>query len=654
MTKLQVCTIDLETFWATDHTLTKMSAITYAMHERTEIISCSFKFGEEDTECYFGEDRVAQVCDAVDWSEYIVLGHNLSEFDVLIMAWRLNIRPKFWGCTLAMARPHHAKTVGLSLRALAAHYGLGIKDDTVLHQTKGRNLAEFSTTELRRMRKYNIKDVDQCYGLFKRLHPLTPPIEMFMIDATIRMLVEPVFELDVRLLHNTHMQESARKREMLRALGEQLAGDIPGNMASAILTGESFAGLTEDGLREQLSSAAKFKRMLEMLNVDVPMKDSPSTPGKMIPALAKTDEGFLALLEDDNPVVATAAEARLDVKSTMLQTRIDKFLTAANSEPRGMLPIPLRYCGADTTWRWSGWAYNPQNLPRINPDEPKPSDALRKSIRAPKGKAIVVVDQAGIELRVNHFLWKVPSSMQMYQDDPEHADLYKDFAANSLYNISIDEVDKAQRQVGKVSHLGLGFGAAWRAFQKVAKILAKIDLSDQECQRIVSAWRTAYPEIVEGWDACNLALPGIARGYFGSPIDPWGMITPEPGGLRTPGGFISYPNLRKEVNAKTGRRDWVYGRGRRIAKIYGGKVDENLVQHLARLVIRDNLYDVYKATGYRPGLVVHDELVYVVPEDQADDMLYEVNAAMRVSPKWWPELVTWSEGGISDTYGGAK
>ena len=67
---------------------------------------------------------------------------------------------------------------------------------------------------------------------------------------------------------------------------------------------------------------------------------------------------------------------------------------------------------------------------------------------APAGCKIVVADLSGIELRVNHFLWQVPSSMQMYKDDPEKADLYRDFASK-LYDIPPDQVSKQQRQVGK-------------------------------------------------------------------------------------------------------------------------------------------------------------------------------------------------------------
>jgi hypothetical protein len=132
------------------------------------------------------------------------------------------------------------------------------------------------------------------------------------------------------------------------------------------------------------------------------------------------------------------------------------------------------------------------------------------------------------------------------------------------------------------------------------------------------------------------------------------MVYPTPEGLQTPKGVIRYPNLRTEVNEETGRSEFVYGEGRNKARIYAGKIVENIVQHLARNVIADNALDVQSELGLIPALMVHDELVYVVPEAEAQDTLDSVQRIMRTPPTWWPELLTWSEGDIADTYGAAK
>lgn len=638
---MKICTVDLETYWDTHHSLSKMSPIAYCMHPETEIISCGFKFGNEPTTIVFGEDNVKEFAADVDWSQYLVVGHNLSGFDAMILAWRMGINPRMWGCTLAMSRPIHAKDAGGSLAKLVAHYELGVKDQSALIATKGKHLADFTEIEIDNMGTYNAADVDQCYELFKILYKETPKAEMKLIDMTIRMLVEPQFECDSSLLYNTLVEEGERKRALL---------------LDASKTMDVYDPLIDDeenvaAVLKVLASAPKFATFLRSVGVEVPTKVSGRT-GKDIPALAKTDEDFIALQEHENPVVATAAAARLDAKSTILQTRINAFLDAANAHPDKKVPIPLKYYGADTTGRWSGWGYNPQNLPRINPYNPRPSDALRKSLVAPEGYKVVVADLSGIELRVNHFLWKVPSSMQMFQADPEKADLYKDFASK-LYDVPFDEVTKEQRQVGKVAHLGLGFGAGYKTFQTVAKIMGGVEIDEAESSDIVNKWRDSYYEITEGWRTCHQTLPTIMRGATGASVDPWGMVTPCPEGLQTPKGMIRYPKLRTERN-DDGRMEFVYGEGRNKARIYAGKIDENIVQHLARCVIADNALTVQQLTGLIPALMVHDELVYVVPEDDAEAVLSTVQQVMRTPPEWWPELVTWSEGDIADTYGDAK
>jgi len=637
---MKIATVDLETYWAVGHSLTKMSPIAYCMHPDTEIISCALKLGDGPTVVAFGEYDVRDILNDVDWSQYWLIGHNMSGFDAMILAWRFGIKPRLWGCTLAMARPIHAKDVGLSLAKLVEHYKLGVKDQSALIATKGKNLCDFTEQEIEDMRFYNAADVDQCYDLFTRLIKHTKRDEAKLIDMTIRMLVEPQFNVDMDLLVNTLADESERKQALLCE-----AADVMG-VAEIDMDDEETAAVA----LTVLSSAAKFSKFLQSIDVDVPTKVS-GTTGKEIPALAKTDEAFLELQEHDNPLVAAAAAARLDAKSTILQTRIQAFMDAANAHPDQKVPIPLKYYGADTTGRWSGWGYNPQNLPRVNPYNPRPSDALRRCLTAPGGHKVVVADLSGIEMRVNHFLWQVPSSMEMFQKDPDKADLYKDFASK-LYDVPYDDVMKEQRQVGKVAHLGLGFQAGAETFQKFAKVAGGVILTEDESQGIVARWRSDYREIKHGWGKCQKAVKIMLNGLEGASLDPWGMITPTPMGLVTPKGCIRYPNLRKYYNEEFDKNEIVYGNKR--ATLYGGKMVENIVQHLARCVIADNAITVQRVLGLNPALMVHDELVYVVPEAQAQSTLDAVQDIMRTPPDWWPELVTWSEGDIADTYGDAK
>lgn len=965
MSKLIPVIMDYESYWSATHSLTKMPAMEYVLHPDTEIISLAVKVGDYPTDVIFGEAEIKSALSCIDWSDKFVIAHNNEGFDSMISAWRFGIKPALWGCTMAMARPHHAKHPGLSLAKLVEYYGLGVKDNRALVATRGRHLRDFTVRERADMEEYNRADTEQCAGLFKILAKKTPADEMRLIDKTIRMLVEPQFELDVPLLRKTLVEVKEEKLENLKKVVRAFAADNPAwqELRAAGWADENISGITsseppEEMVRALLASSQKFAAFLQEHGVEPPMKTSPAT-GKPTFALAKTDQEFLDLQEHPNELVAAAARARLGVKSTLLETRIEAFINTSLAVG-GKLPIPLKYCGADTTGRWSGWAYNPQNLPQVPRDKDgnivyKPSNALRLSLRAPKKHKVVVADLSGIELRVNHFLWKVQSSMALFTANPAKADLYKDFAS-TMYDVAEDEVTKAQRQMGKVCvaegtlvltdrgevpieqvlssdrvwdgvewvgtsgpiyngerdvieydgvvatpdhevwvedgrkvqigdaaaqslrlartgdgrtplgfsgvvvegdsaeervqgstsplhgvrlnevcelrqptarkdtrvpvvspevrsaevalatdgvsatavhkperyrvqelrdargsvqisvsesgrglgdgelgfaertgnrqdqheralrtgeptlcdtqserrhteagalstlsyvsaetpgsavcgqyvaasdlprsdgqpdsgtvahpvmqtkrrvwdllncgprhrftangrlvsncHLGLGFGAGHATFRKVAKLMAGITLDDTEALNIVQTWRAAYTEIAQGWKTCHRALDFI-YGEEDFDIDPWGLCKVRGGRIVTPKGFIHYPSLRKEMNAE-GRPEWFYGEGRHKARIYAGKVTENLVQHLARHVLSDNLLKVAKTKllrGYPPAHTVHDELVYVVPEGMADEALDTIQTIMRTPPDWWPELVTWSEGDVADSYGAAK
>jgi DNA polymerase len=243
--------------------------------------------------------------------------------------------------------------------------------------------------------------------------------------------------------------------------------------------------------------------------------------------------------------------------------------------------------------------------------------------------------------------------MELFKASPDKADLYRYFAAHDLYNIDESQVTKTQRQVGKVAHLGLGFGAGGATFQKVAKLMGGVDMSLEEATKVVNTYRDAHLEIQKGWRTFQDSLDKIRQGTDGS-IDPWGMCTMEKDAVRLPSGRrIYYTDLHQE-QADSGKMEWWYGNVRTRARIYAGKGVENLVQALARDVIAEHAVKFFKATGLRPALMVHDELVYVVPEDTAEHQLASLQTIMRQGVSWWPELITWSEGDIASCYGEAK
>ncbi len=658
-------TVDIETYWDKDFSLSKISFIEYIKDPRFEIISCAIKVGNRPTYCVFGHDEAGKELRKFDWSQHAMWAHNGNEFDFPALVWTYDVHPKMFLDTVCLARPKHQSSTGCSLKPLTQHYhgeveGIVVKNDAVLMKTQGKRLPEFTEEELRQMEAYNIDDTTNTYLLAKHfLNTSTPDTdyiklavkaanqfktELWLMDATARMICYPQFRCDTKLLDGTLVQVQRDKEAVLEGLCDH------------------FGVLTTEEVRQQLASQQKFAAALTALGVDPPRKISKRT-GKETYALAKTDDAMQKLLEHPDERVQTLAAARLDVKSTLLETRLQKMATCAKLMD-GWLPVPLAYHSA-TTGRWGGRVWNPQNLPRIPRDKEgnivhKPSNALRLALTAPKGKKIVVSDLSGIELRVNHYLWGVESTQKLYEKDPK-ADLYKSFAA-TMYNKSEDEVTKEERQLAKVAQLGLGFGAGPATFQRVAKLMGGITLSENEAHNVVQTWRNFYKEIYFGWANCSTALRALTQqSVFSLDLRELVATTDQHAIVLPSGRLLHYPYIRhtpvQEIlsSGKTVRRDdFCYGQGKYASRITGPMLCENIVQAIARDVISWHAVEIYRATGQRPALTVHDELVYVVDEAIAEDHLVAINKIMRVAPPWLPGIVLWSEGDVADSYGEAK
>lgn len=644
---MNLVTIDFETYYDTGYSLSNMSFMEYIRDPRFEVLSCSIKLNDEAAVTHVG-GAVGPALKAINWATSAAVAHNGNEFDFPLLVWVYDCHPKLFIDTLCLSRPKHQSEVGGSLKTLSEAYGLPQKQVATLENMRGKRLADLDLRQMAALASYNDGDTNNCYSLSQIFS--APDLdddldlrdvvkannwykkELRLSDMTARMICYPKFVCDDKLLIDTAEKAEAEKIELLT----KVAFDL--NL------------LDHHEVLIELGSSAKFAKILRGYGVEPPMKISKTT-GKETYAFAKTDEEFLALREHPDPVVANLVEARLGAKSTLLETRIQKML-ACSQAMDGAMPIPLAYHAA-TTGRWGGRVWNPQNLPRINPKQPKLTDALRKALKAPPGHKVVVSDLSGIELRVNHYLWGVESSAELYAKDPQ-ADLYIDFAS-FMYNVPPEDVTKDQRQLAKVAQLGLGFGAGAPTFQRVAKIMGGIALDSQAAAEVVVAWRQKYNDIVHGWFRCQQAVSAMHAGSVFYP-DQRRLVRTGRNKVYLPSGrVLHYPDLRVDTDAPKARGlQYVYGTGRKTSKIYSGLMDENFVQAIARDVIAEQALKIWMATGYHPAHTVHDELIYIVPEAKAEQHLATINHIMRTPPAWLPGIVLWSEGDIADNYGDAK
>lgn len=612
---MNIITLDFETFYDTGYGLNRLTTEEYIKDERFQVIGVGLKINHEPIQWLTGEELVSKGLRLIDWQDSMLLCHN-TQFDGAILKWRFGIEPNGYFDTLSMARAIHGVDAGGSLKALAERYGLGEKGTEVL-QAKGKRLEDFADHELRQYGVYCKNDVKLTYDLFKKLLPKFPAEELRLIDITLKMFINPMLKLDKQLLTERLQELRIEKQQLLTNLQTKLGCE------------------TEEDVRKILASNKKFAELLTLLKVDVPMKISPTT-GKETYALAKGDEGFLELCEHENPLIQELCSVRLGTKSTIEESRIERFLEIADRND-GYLPIPLKYYGAHTG-RWAGSdKVNFQNLPSRDAKK----KALKNAIVPPPNHVVINVDSSQIEARV--LVW-LAGQHDVLQQFANGEDVYVNFSRR-VYNK--EDISKSERAVGKTCILGLGYGTGAKKLRNVLKINAGQELSDQECQRLVNLYRDVNHEVVKLWRECDKALADISSWpsdkspYY---LDNRKAILVTPQGLRLPNGlYIYYPELKLEDS------QYVYKSRRGKVSIWGGAVVENVVQALARIVIGEQMIEINKS--YRPALTVHDAVVCVAPESEKDQALRFIMDEMSKPPVWAEGLPVTCEGDYGENYG---
>jgi DNA polymerase I-like protein with 3'-5' exonuclease and polymerase domains len=609
---MNILTLDFETYYDQKYSLSKTTTEEYVRSDLFEAIGVSVQVDDGTPEWFTGTmQEIGNWLNRYPWQDAMLVAHN-SMFDAAILSWRFDIHPKVIADTLSMARAKHGVEVGGSLAKLAEFYQIGVKGTEVINALGKRRLA-FTPEDLARYGEYCCNDTKLTYELFTILMETFPKTEMRLIDQTIKMFTEPVLELDAFLLEQHLSDIKARKEELLA----KVAGDA-------------------EEAKKNIMSNPKFAQLLKEFGVEPPMKISPTT-GKLTHAFAKTDEGMKELLEHSNPDVQILAAVRLGVKSTLEETRTERFLGIAQ---RGKLPIPLKYYAAHTS-RWGGTdKINLQNLPSRGADAGK----LKQAIRPPEGYVIIDSDSSQIEARTLAWMAGQDDLVEAFR---KGEDVYK-IMASAIYRKPVEEISKPERFVGKSTVLGCGYGMGAKKF-KLFMQMAGVEMSQDEAAHIISTYRMTYPTIPNLWgqgDKCLRALVDNQSAPYGKEgvVQINGFL-----GVLTPNGIpLRYHELRRARNAK-GEEEIVYTSRTGITGIWGGKLTENLIQHLARCIVGEQLLRIAKR--YRVVLTVHDAVACVAPKEEAFMAQAYVEECMRWTPAWAEGLPLNCESGIGENYG---
>ena len=620
---MKLITLDFETYYTKEFGFSRLTTEEYIRDPRFEVIGVAVQVENGEPEWFSGDrESLRKWLWKFDWKNSMVLAHN-TLFDGAILHWHFGITPAVFLDTLCMARAIHGVDAGGSLAKLATRYQVGEKG-TEVNDAIGKARLDFTPEDLAQYGEYCKNDVRLTYDLFNIMSKGFPMEELKLIDMTLRMFTHPLLYVDQETLTERLTDLLSEKSELLGSLKEQLKCD------------------TEEEVRDKMSSNPKFAKVLESFNIIVPLKKSPTT-GKEVPALAKKDEGFIALTEHEDTFIQHLCAVRLGTKSTLEEKRIERFMEIGKRN-KGMMPIPLKYYGAHTG-RWSGTdKINFQNLPSRDVKK----KALKKAIVPPDGYMVINSDSSQIEARVLPWLAGQDDVVKQFADGE---DVYSVFATE-VYGRPISKKDPTERFVGKTCILGLGYGTGALKLQHTLSTSqpVSVKLDEEECKRIVGVYRDKNDKVVDLWGEADRMLNQMLNGNITKPLQfgKHACVYYDNDGIILPNNMrIRYTNIRREDI--DGKSQIVYDSRKGTISIWGGAVVENVVQALARIVVGAQMVEINDT--YRVALTVHDAAVVVIPDDEVDEAINLITGLMSKPPSWADGLPVACEAKAGATYG---
>lgn len=588
---MQLITIDFETFYGPEYTLTKMTTEDYVRDPKFEVILVSVQVGRGDPKWFSGTmKQTGEWLKQFDLSNQGLLAHNMS-FDGLVLQHHFGIVPKMYFDTRLMAQAKYKPYTGsASLKACMTYAGLGLQKGDEVENMYGRSRASLSHDELVKYAGYCCNDVTCTVALFHQLALDYPRDELKVIDLTLRMYLEPMFELDTKVLAE-HLQEvTAKKNALLQRV---------------------FSICSQ----EDLMSNQKFAKLLQGFGVEPPMKTSPTT-GNPTFAFAKADAAWKDFVEEyaDDELIAGLCAARTGIKSTLEETRTQRLLTMGNTSP--LLRVPLLYYAAHTGRYGGTEKINLQNLPQPH------KSRIRFALRAPVGFVVVGADLSQIEARLCAWLAGQVSLVDAFRSGH---DVYSAFASK-LYGRTITRADKRERFLAKTAVLGLQYGMGPVKYIGTCRAQENIKVDLEEATKVVYIYRDTYSRIPDLWRTLDRALDVMAEPGAQMRLGPL-VFTHQK--VQLPNGMeLVYPNLEKTDAG------YQYTFGRELRSVWGGKLLENIVQALANLVIKHAMLSIHRQMGFRPQLQVHDELDFIIRESQVESFLAGARRIVTAPPAW--------------------
>lgn len=405
---MRTLVLDFETYYDTEYSLSKMTTQDYITDPRFEVLMASYILDNGRCVVLDGHE-VAPFLSALDPANTVVVNHNAA-FDATILSVRYGFNPKMIVDTMSMARVvgAHIAAGGASLDALATclrNQGFDLPaKGTVVQNAKGKRRKDFTDDEWAAYREYCKIDTVITHKLLKYLAPYLQdnPTELSFQDLIMKCMARPLLAIDKALVEEELAYVKGRREKLLQSLADTLNIPLTG-LSTELRSNERMARLYEQyggyaehphgvkaGSEKDREYVAKESGLPGAF--PIPQKVSKTT-GQWTWAFGKTDAPMLALLEHENPSVVGLTEVRLGTKSSIDETRCDRFMKLADA---GFMCMPYLICGAHTG-RMSGRdKVNVQNLP-AGRAEGQTNNLRRSIIPRYNGQVCVVCDSSQIE-----------------------------------------------------------------------------------------------------------------------------------------------------------------------------------------------------------------------------------------------------------------
>jgi DNA polymerase len=567
--------------------------------------------------------------------------------------------------------------------------------------------------EWQRFLAYARRDIEAMRDVYRRTRPL--PLEEWRQYWAFEHINRRGVILDMPFVRRA----AALAEEDAAVIGRRLA-ELTGKVVTQVTQAKRIAAW----LHDNLAAAA----MREVLTVGIPVDDDDSgadddeaepqefslTRDRVARVLAMLDakhtNGGLDLAESKAHEVAT-------LRLFGAGASPKKFARLAAQQVDGVLRGQYRFAGAGQTGRLTSRGAQIQNLARDvlgagGAEEAPLVDAIaegcsyaalaaappievpaarklallvRPAIVAGPGKVFAWSDWSAIEARITPWLAASPDAEKVLEifcandRDPTRPDIYTITAAGILHK-DPRAITKAERAIGKVAVLALGFGGSVGALLRMA-LSYRINLDAAEARHIVDAWREANPWAREFWGAHR---DEESFGLWGAALSAWEM----PGQITTAGRIafvyradylggalfmalpsgrlLTYPrphwrdvDVLDQDGAPTGekRHELSFRRAHGRAKLWHGTLCENATQAVAADILRQTVtrIETNPALAFMPiRMTTHDEIVCEVDAARAEEAKAILRREMLTVPDWAVGLPLQSEESVCAYYTKAK